>query len=138
MGLMRRLHKLFQAEGEAANGHRDVLLHGSGEIMGGLARALGELPPSSPDAGLSGFASIENGAVPSKYADLPAFPGLCIVQLKRALRGAAFALGALYPLRISGALDPAACDELHDTVERLQADIGAELAHFRQRLADEI
>ena len=35
-------------------------------------------------------------------------------------------------------LDQAAYDELRATVERLQTDIGAELAHLRQRLADEI
>ncbi len=136
MDLMLRLGGQFKCGAEAANSYRDVLLHGTGEIMGGLAQALGQLPPSLPDLGLSGSSSDENG--PSPYADLPPFSGLAVVQLKRALRGAAFALGALYPLRMSEALDQAAYDELRATVERLQTDIGAELAHLRQRLADEI
>ena len=107
---MLRLGGQFKCGAEAANSYRNVLLHGAGEIMGGLAQALGQLPPSLPNLGLSGSSSDENG--PSPYADLPPFSGLAVVQLKRALRGAAFALGALYPLRMSEALDQAAYDEL--------------------------
>jgi len=56
--------------------------------------------------------------------------GLATVQLKRALRGAAFALGALFPLRADGTLDQAAFDELRATIEDLQTAIFAELIRF--------
>ena len=71
---MLRLGGQFKCGAEAANSYRDVSLHGAGEIMGGLAQALGQLPPSLPDLGLSGSSSDENG--PSPYADLPPFSGL--------------------------------------------------------------
>jgi hypothetical protein len=60
-----------------------------------------------------------------------------VVQLKRALRGAAFALGALFPLKASGALDQAAFQELHAAIDRLQTGINAELIRLRQRRAGE-
>jgi len=63
--------------------------------------------------------------------------GLSVVQLKRALRGAAFALGALFPLRTDGTLDQSAFDELRDTIQGLQTDVFAELCRFRQRRAGE-
>ncbi len=72
--LMLRLHKLFGSGPRAADSHQEVLLHGAGEILGGLAQAL-------------------------EADDSQKMVGLPVVQLKRALRGAAFALGALFPLR---------------------------------------
>ena len=53
--------------------------------------------------------------------------GLCVVQLKRALRGAAFAPGALFPLRADGLIDEGVFKELHATLEGLQSDIYDEL-----------
>jgi hypothetical protein len=58
--------------------------------------------------------------------------GLSVVQLKRALRGAAFALGALVPLRADGTLDQADFEELRATIQRLQSDIFAALSRFRE------
>ena len=118
--LMLRLHGLLGSgkegkpgsEGTVAGSHESVLLHGAGEIMGGLAQAF------SSD-------------------DFEPLVGLSVVQLKRALRGAAFAMGALHPLRTSGTLDKAAFDEIHDTIEALQTDIYAELARLRQRGKDD-
>ena len=81
--LIMRLHKLLgsgreerrQTDKTESGSHESVLLHGAGEIMGGLAQALGAVSEFEPILGLS------------------------VVQLKRAIRGAAFAQGALFPLR---------------------------------------
>ena len=109
--LMMRLCKLSASANEAARGHVDALLQGAGDMAGGLAQALGD-------------------------DDFPRSSGLAIVQLKRALRGAAYALGALFPLRDCGLLDQSTFDELHATIEELQTDIFAELSRRRERPAD--
>lgn len=57
---------------------------------------------------------------------------MSLVQLKRALRGAAFAFGMLFPLRADGSLGPAEFDELTATVQSLQDDIHAELSRLRE------
>ena len=57
------------------------LLDAAGEMLGGLAQALGS-PDCEPPSGLP------------------------LVQLKRALRGAAFAFGMLFPLRADGLAGP--------------------------------
>jgi hypothetical protein len=125
MDLMLRLHELLPTTKGAAGGHADVLMHGVGDMLGGLARALG---------GLSRLSSDESGTIPFLGAEgSQEFAGLSVVQLKRALRGAAFALGALFPLREGGALNKPAFEELHDTIENLQTDIFAELSRLRQR-----
>ena len=154
MDLMLRLHKLLDKgtvpighegpEDTAPNGglppvptprndHRDVLFHGAGEIMGGLAQALSD--PFHSSEGLSQFSSDEDGTVP--FLDSDPFVGLSVLQMKRALRGAAFARGALFNLRAAGSLDPSAFDELHDTIEGLETDMYAELTRLRQRHAGE-
>jgi hypothetical protein len=73
--------------------------------MGGLAQALGPAP---------------TGMV-----------GLSVVQLKRALRGAAFAHGAIFPLRVEGLLDDRVFDQLRRELEELETEILAELARLR-------
>ena len=55
-----------------------------------------------------------------------------MVQLKRALRGAAFAPGALFPLRADGVIDEGIFQELHATLEGLQSDIYDELRRRRE------
>jgi len=55
-----------------------------------------------------------------------------LVQLKRALRGAAFAFGMPFPLRDDGVLGQAEFDELVATLQSLQTDIYAELARLRE------
>jgi hypothetical protein len=52
------------------------------------------------------------------------------------MRGAAFALGALYPLRTDGTRDAPAAEELHDTIQALQADTFAEISRLRERCED--
>lgn len=111
--LMLRLYKLCENKAASTGSHRDILLRGAGEISGGLAQALGGDDDWTPPAGLA------------------------MVQLKRALRGAAFASGALFPLRTDGTLDQASFQELHDTLEKLQEGIYAELLRLRGRRDEE-
>ena len=84
------------------------LLGATGEMLGGLAQALGGSADFEPPTGLS------------------------LVQLKRALRGAAFAFGILFPLRADGLLGQTDFDELIATVKSLQDDIYAELTRLRE------
>ncbi len=118
--LQRRAHDLMirvydfstsQPEKSLSQGQLDALLQGAADIVGGLAQALG------PE-------------------DCPIDYGLSIVQLKRALRGAAYALGSLLPLRTGGVLDQATFEELHKTIEALQTDIFAELTRYRERFTE--
>lgn len=86
------------------------LLRGMGDITGGLAQAL-----TGRDTPLDSFAR-----------------GLCLVQLKRALRGAAFARGAVYPLQAAAVLSSNHCDELQQDLTRLVDGIHVELARIRE------
>jgi len=107
---MLRLQKLLTPLPAGTASHQDALLRGAGDMLGGLAQAIGA-------------------------DDSQPLLGLAVVQLKRALRGAAFALGALFPLRTSGTLDQAAFDELYDTLQALHTEMYAELNRLRQRPA---
>ena len=55
--------------------------------------------------------------------------GLRVVQLKRALRGAAFARGALFPLRSTMVQEQ--FDELFRTLKQMETDIVSELGKVR-------
>ena len=105
--LLMRLHVLLPREGGSRSRSVGTLTEGACDISGGLAQAL----------------SFEDD---DEFA-----AGLCVVQLKRALRGAAFALGALFPLRADGLIDGIAFDELHAAIEGLQNDIYDELRRRR-------
>jgi hypothetical protein len=103
-----RLHTLFRETNDprfAPGLH--TLFHGAGDMMGGLAQAL------------SGSEDRD---------DL----GLRITQLKRALRGAAFARGALFPLR--SAVTAEQFDELRDTLRRMEEGIFQEISRLRSEL----
>ncbi|MBM4090570.1 MAG: hypothetical protein FJ276_14280 [Planctomycetes bacterium] len=107
MDLNARLYDLAApTEGRQQESFRR-LLSAAGEMLGGLAQALSDSDVEPPS-------------------------GLALVQLKRALRGAAFAVGMLFPLRADGFLAPAAFDELSATLQSLQDDIYAELARLRE------
>ena len=93
-------------QAEAQRGKFRSLLGAAGEMLG-LAQALGGL----------GYEPLS---------------GLALVQLKRALHGAAFAHGMLFPLRAEGLLGPAAYAELRAAVKSLQDDIYAELSRLRE------
>ena len=75
MDLLLRLHTLFGDDDPRFARALATLHQGAGDAMGGLAQALSDRDDDAVDFGLR------------------------VVQLKRALRGAAFARGALFPLR---------------------------------------
>ena len=102
MDLMLRLHDLFKVEIDERSRHLFVLHHGAGEIMGGLAQAMGRW-------------------------GVDVDSGLGLVQLKRASRGAAFAGGALWPLRSEGVIEDSVYDELRETIQGLETEIREEL-----------
>jgi hypothetical protein len=82
-----------------------TLYRGAGDALGGLAQALSQRDHDAPDF------------------------GLCVVQLKRALRGAAFARGALFPLRSTISAEQFA--ELFRVLEQMETDIVSELERVR-------
>jgi hypothetical protein len=84
-----------------------MLYQGAGDAMGGLAQALSRS---------------DRDHDPESY-------GLRVVQLKRALRGAAFARGALFPLRSSMSAEQ--FDELFRTLQQMETDIVSELGKVR-------
>ena len=108
MDLQKRLHTVFRDAGPQLEPSLRTLFHGSGDVMGGLAQAL------------SGRRDDE---------DVIEMYGLHVTQLKRALRGAAFARGALFPLR--PALTAEQFDELHRTLGQLEQDVFQELGRLR-------
>jgi len=107
MDLHVRLFDIATAGGQHANENFQSLMGGAGEMLGGLSQALG-----------------------GRNYELPSGWGL--VQLKRSLRGAAFAFGMLFPLRADGLLTPAEFKELCEAITSLQSDIDAKLARLRE------
>ncbi len=159
--LLLRLHELL-GPGEKGTvpdesaGHIDALVSGAGDVLGGLAQALGGLsrftsgPSPFSSGGLSPFSSDENGTVPFEDEDsdpddaapfdesaYQPFVGISIAQLKRAQRGAVYALAALPPLRTTGTLDQSSLDELRESLEYLRSAIQAELNRLREHPAEE-
>jgi hypothetical protein len=106
MDLLHDLHTLFRDEDSRFTSSLQTLYQGAGDAMGGLAQALGGTKDDDPD----------------DY-------GLRIVQLKRALRGVAFARGALFPLR--PAVTAQQFDELFGTLDQMEKDIFQELGRVR-------
>jgi hypothetical protein len=105
MDLMVRLATFLPDEDPRFAHSLRTLYEGVGDAMGGLAQGL-----SDPDDDALHF-------------------GLRIVQLKRALRGAAFARGALFPLRT--AMSAEQFDELFRTLQQMETDIVSELGKVR-------
>ena len=86
-----------------------TLYQGAGEAVGGLAQALSNPDEDALDQGLR------------------------LVQLKRALRGVAFARGAVFPLRST--LGKEQSDKLFATLEELASEIVSEIGKVRSKLA---
>ncbi len=105
-----RVFKLFEDAPERRSSHIGTLFSGVGEIGGGLAQALADR-----DTELGGLER-----------------GLALVQLKRALRGVAFASGALYPLQADGLLSPEEFEDLQRTIQQLEDGIVGELTRIRE------
>jgi hypothetical protein len=112
-----RLHDLFHetpAADESAPKKPHVseatlrtLFDGAGDLCGGLAQAF-----THPE-------------------DHPSH-GLCIVQLKRALRGLAFARGGLCNVSVSGAVPKEVVKSMHATLDELETEVFQELARVRE------
>ncbi len=108
-----RLHELFHDHSpvDAADEKHvpesvlQSLFQGAGDLCGGLAQSLSH---------------------PEEYDDR----GLCIVQLKRSLRGLAFARGALFNVPKS-AMPEGEFDSLYGTLEGMEKEVFAELARRR-------
>jgi hypothetical protein len=108
MDLLKHLHDVFRgADPQFASSLR-TLFQGAGDAMGGLVQALSRRGDDEDDA--------------DAY-------GLRVTQLKRALRGAAFARGALFLLR--PAVTTEQFDELEGTLGQLEQDIFHELGRLR-------
>jgi hypothetical protein len=107
MDLLVRLDTLFRDQDPRFAPSLGVLYRGAGDAMGGLAQALAR-----------------------RDQDVKHY-GLCLVQLKRALRGAAFARGALFSLRSAMSADQ--FDELHRTLQQMETDIVSELGKVRSK-----
>ena len=110
MDLLHHLHTVFgDADPQFASSVR-TLFQGAGDTMGGLAQALSRHEDEEDD--------------PDEY-------GLCLTQLKRALRGMAFARGALFPLR--PAVTAEQIDEMHRTLKQMEQDIFHEIGRLRSK-----
>jgi hypothetical protein len=105
MDLLERLYSLFRDVDSRSAPAQSTLYQGAGDAMGGLAQALSHRDDDAGDYGLR------------------------VVQLKRALRGAAFARGALFPLRST--LSAEQFDELYATLQQMETDIVSELGKVR-------
>ncbi len=106
LDLFARLDTFFPDDSPRSGRSLKMLYQGAGDAMGGLAQALSH---HDHDAGLY---------------------GLRVVQLKRALRGAAFARGALFPLRSNMSAEQ--FEELFRTLQQMEADIVSELGKLRR------
>jgi hypothetical protein len=111
--LWMQLHDVAKRADERSK-NVDLLMRSAGEIVGGLAQALPLPPPYELD---------ESEA------------GLCLVQLKRALRGAAFVAGALFLLRADKTINEQEFRPLHDEAQAIQAEIVELLRTIREARA---
>lgn len=108
--LSLRVFELSGAIGDRGTSHTGILVQGVGEICGGLAQAL----------------------MPRVTRFLDIHRGWALVQLKRALRGAAFAQGALFSLLEAKLISPEQGDEMRRELEQLEDGIRQELSLIRE------
>jgi hypothetical protein len=105
MDLLHSLRTVFKDTDPQFATALQTLFQGAGDAMGGLAQAVGDY-----DDDFDGY-------------------GLRVTQLKRALRGLAFAQGALFLLREATSADK--WEERYQSVKQLKEDVFAELARLR-------
>jgi hypothetical protein len=106
MDLLKQLHAVFRDADPCLTSELRTLFQGAGDVMGGLAQALAREDEDDRD-----------------------LYGLRVTQLKRALRGAAFARGALFSLRPAASAEQ--FKELQGTLRQLEQDIFHELGRLR-------
>jgi hypothetical protein len=109
--LQVRVYGLLGAGDQAQGSHVSVLLSGLADLTGGLAQAL--LEPRSEI-----FEGVHRG--------------WSLAQFKRALRGAAFAQGALFPLQAEGRISKADLEGLRETLTQISDAVHDELARVRR------
>lgn len=112
-----RLHRWAEQIPTRTSHHIDTLLGAAGDICGGLAQAMCHTD------GARNCHESEIGGLRR---------GLATVQLKRALRGTAFAVGTLYALRGDGQLTNGDFDDFHHWLKQLRNGITDELRSIRE------
>ena len=119
--LLERMHaltlralRLPERKEAGPAGPLSQLVQGILEMSGGLAQVLGSWESGEDE---------DDGSV-----------GLNVVQLKRALRGAAFALGALVPARAAGLLAKEDAEFIGREAEAIEGEIRERLWSARERL----
>jgi hypothetical protein len=103
MDLLHRLHDEFKDQPSEQEASLETLFQGAGDLMGGLSQATARYSDDEEEA-----------------LDVHLL-GLHVVQLKRALRGAAFARGALFQFR--DIVPKPTLDELHETLKNMESDV---------------
>jgi hypothetical protein len=106
MDLLHDLHAIFRDADPRHTSSLHTLFQGAGDVMGGFAQGL----------------STRGGDEENDY-------GLRVTQLKRALRGAAFARGALFLLRTAMTVEQ--IEELHGRLARLRENTFQEIGRLR-------
>jgi hypothetical protein len=106
MDLLHDLHAIFRDTDPRHGASLRTLFQGAGDVMGGLAQGLST----------------------GEYDDEDDY-GLRVTQLKRALRGAAFARGALFLLRT--AMTAEQLEDLHGRLTSLREDTFHEMGRLR-------
>jgi hypothetical protein len=106
-GLLKHLHEVFRNADAQLAPALQTLFQGAGDTLGGLAQAL----PGR------------------EYADDVNGYGLRVTQLKRALRGIAFARGALFSLRPAVAVEQH--DECSEALRQMEEDVFQQLGRLR-------
>jgi hypothetical protein len=106
LDLELRLYHLLELD-DRRNAHLELLYRGLGDLAGGLVQALG----------------CEDWQPP---------PSLAVPQLKRALRGAAYAQGALFSLRAEEIASEEVFNELHGALKTLEDGTLDQLRRIRE------
>ena len=119
--LWLKLTKQFADTDAAHEQTLRTLFRGLGDLVGGLAQATSRIFEEDDYDEFSPLEKIQFG--------------LTVTQLKRSLRGIAFARGALCNLRT--VVEPADAAQIHDELEKLNGDIIEELHRVRERFQGE-
>ena len=115
--LWHTLTNQFENADAAHEQNLRTLFRGLGDLVGGLAQATSRAFEDDDNDEFSPMAEIQFG--------------LTVTQLKRSLRGIAFARGALCNLR--GAIEPADAEQFRSTLKKINDDIVEELHRVRER-----
>lgn len=130
--LMDQLRRLGMTAG--LDNARDTLLQGLSDLSGGLIQAMINLPPDDPDEADaseepdSGDSWSENDAAGELLREARV---MARVQLRRAVRGTAFALGALAQFRDPPGLPQTPVASLSERLRQMNDDLHAEMERLQ-------